>query len=413
MTADVLLKLVLSGEKNVLKFVNHIKSNWFETSVDRVLWKQLVKYIKVHGSVPSTDLVEELLSRDDTEKTVEDVKIRLEYLKNMVVSNVDKDVVSTEVKLMIERETIQEFLETGAQLVEKGKPTDVWLLIDTKKAELLSISDDISPVSILNEKEVLRRYRTKTLPELGTLIHSLDTVLGGIHPGTLTVILGVTSVGKTMFLVYLSVAFILQGQTVLFISLEDSKQVIDNRFDVLWFGEDCDVSALMKRRKMLETLSCSVYTEYMNDLSVSKLKNLVDSYQHKGVKIDSIVIDYGDLMTSDVPVGTKDEYMLIGKVFESLMQYGGQTQINIITATQGNRDALSQRVVTLKNIGGSFKKAQVAHYILALCQTPEEYEKDILRLFVCKNKYGRANFIIPVQVVRERQFFRELQDPSV
>jgi hypothetical protein len=65
----------------------------------------------------------------------------------------------------------------------------------------------------------------------------LDVVLGGgFRQGSMVVWLGATSVGKTMMLVFQAVMFMLQGKNVLYISLEDSKDVVLERFDRLLFS---------------------------------------------------------------------------------------------------------------------------------------------------------------------------------
>ena len=408
MTSDILLKIFFDHATSIKHLVKLIKSTWFEARIDRIIWEEGVNCLNTYGEVPSVDILKEKIRHNTDEKNFDDIDKRLIYINGLEIKQVDEHIVVDLIKKYVEKEMIKNMLETTSQLYSENKFSQIWPVIDSTIGELSNIEPK-NIVSILDEHEVLRRYShfidENKDDRVGTLIRNLDKVLSsGLRKGTLTVVLGVTSVGKTMFLVYLASAIALQSKKVLYVSLEDSKSVIDSRFDSLWFGTQ-DVYKRLKRREDLQNFGCEIFSVYENNLTVEGLKAIVTEYKTNKVKLDCVIIDYGDLMRGE---GRKEEWREMGEIFEKLAKWAEKEQLWIITASQANREALAHRIITLKNMGSSFKKAQVSHYVIALAQTPEEYEQDILRIIVLKNKFGRANFTIACKVNRERQFFKEM-----
>lgn len=410
MVADVLLKLASDNKGNKVKWMKYVKSDWFTDTVDALIWKEMTKCLEEYGSVPSLDLIEAKIKREESDKVFEKVEQRLAELKKLEYNEVDEKVVEDLLKEIIEKESVSQMIERGAELVELGKVKDIWGLVDDVKLNLSRMNNIHVPELLIAEKAVLNRYVMSIMRNeddaVGTLIRSLDRVLkGGFRKGTLTVVLGITSIGKTMFLVYLSAAIALQGATVLYISLEDTKETIDERFDSLWFG-DCSLEEKLAKRKLLENLGAIVYSEFNGELSVNGVKELVNKYKENGIVPEVVIIDYGDLMVYEGK--HKEEHQELGDIFEKLMKYAENEDIVIITASQGNREGLGKKVISLKHMGGSFRKAQIAHYVLGICQTEEEEEKNLIRLAVLKNKFGRRNVVISCEINRERQFYKEL-----
>ena len=232
----------------------------------------------------------------------------------------------------------------------------------------------------------------------------LDAVLGGgFRKGSMTVWVGATSVGKTMMLVFQSVMYALQGKNVLYVSLEDSKDVVLERFDkVLFSNVRGDAEELRKR---IELLRCMGRIEVMYDpkMSIEELEGLVDGL---GEEVDVVVVDYGDLLR--VEKGKRDaDWVEQGEVFERMMKLADKYDKWVVTASQANREAVDREVLSLSNIGRSFRKVQVAEYVVAISQTKEEEQQGLIRLVVLKNKFGKRGVVLSLRVMREYGYFRE------
>jgi KaiC/GvpD/RAD55 family RecA-like ATPase len=231
----------------------------------------------------------------------------------------------------------------------------------------------------------------------------LDVVLGGgFRQGSMVVWLGATSVGKTMMLVFQAVMFMLQGKNVLYISLEDSKDVVLERFDRLLFSNvRGDVEGLRGRIELLRSMG-RVEVMYVPRMLIDELEGLVEGLADD---IDVLIVDYGDLL--GVGRGRSEDWVEQGEVFERMMRVADRYNKWVVTASQANREAVDKKVLSLGNVGRSFRKVQVADYVIALSQTKEEEQQGLIRLVVLKNKFGRRGDIISLRVVRECGYFRE------
>jgi KaiC/GvpD/RAD55 family RecA-like ATPase len=232
----------------------------------------------------------------------------------------------------------------------------------------------------------------------------LDVVLGGgFRQGSMVVWVGATSVGKTMMLVFQAVMFMLQGKNVLYISLEDSKDVVLERFDrVLFSNVRNDAEGLEKRIELLRCMG-RVEVMYSARMTIDELEGLVDGLAEE---VDVVIVDYGDLLS----VGERwrdADWVEQGEVFERMMRLADKYNKWVVTASQANREAVDKKVLSLGNVGRSFRKVQVADYVIALSQTKEEEQQGLIRLVVLKNKFGKRGDIISLRVIRECGFFRE------
>ena len=77
----------------------------------------------------------------------------------------------------------------------------------------------------------------------------------------------------------------------------------------------------------------------------------------------------------------------------SLESMTSEFQMAIWTATQGNRESISSEVVTGDQMGGSIKKAQIAHVILSIAKTLEQKDQNLATLTLLKSRIGRDGVI--------------------
>jgi hypothetical protein len=77
----------------------------------------------------------------------------------------------------------------------------------------------------------------------------------------------------------------------------------------------------------------------------------------------------------------------------SLEAMTGEFDMAIWTATQGNRESISSEVVTGDQMGGSIKKAQIAHVILSIGKSLEQKEHNLATLTLLKSRIGKDGII--------------------
>ncbi len=112
----------------------------------------------------------------------------------------------------------------------------------------------------------------------------------------------------------------------------------------------------------------------------------------EGTKIDLLVLDYVDCISSDKSTNG-EEWKGEGSVMRSLESMTSEFNMAIWTATQGNRESIASEVVTGDQMGGSIKKAQIAHVILSIGKTLEQKEHNLATLTLLKSRIGKDGVV--------------------
>jgi hypothetical protein len=111
-----------------------------------------------------------------------------------------------------------------------------------------------------------------------------------------------------------------------------------------------------------------------------------------GFKIDLLILDYVDCISPERSTNG-EEWKGEGSIMRSLESMTSEFDIAIWTATQGNRESISSEVVNSDQMGGSIKKAQIAHVILSIAKTIEQKENHLATLTLLKSRIGRDGVI--------------------
>ena len=112
----------------------------------------------------------------------------------------------------------------------------------------------------------------------------------------------------------------------------------------------------------------------------------------EGFKVDLLVLDYIDCVSAEKVLGG-EEWKGEGSIMRSLEAMTSEFNIAVWTATQGNRESISSEVVTGDQMGGSIKKAQIAHVILSIAKTLEQKEHNLATLTLLKSRIGRDGVV--------------------
>lgn len=407
MSDYLLIKAVVDGVFH-FDLVNKVSVDFFETTEDRVIWRLLQDWWRRKGhAVKDWDALYQLVLNEPGVENRARVLERVEWLKGLDAVK-DWDVAREMLWDLYREKVILKLMKEMEVELANGKKVDV--VVDRLRGAILQVGNNIfeeeRAKSVFDGVYDRLVYVSEKGFEEGLLsgIPSLDVLLyGGFRQGSLVVWLGATSVGKTMMLVWQSVMAMLQGKRVLFLTLEDDEATILNRFDrALFYVCRDDFSRVQGRIELLRSVGGSVDVMFVPRMSVAELEM---EYERRKGEVDVLVVDYGDLVGSERK--RVEDWLEQGEVFERLMGLARKEGIWVITASQASRQALDAKVITLGHVGRSFRKVQVAQYVLALVQTKEEEEKGLMRVVLLKNKFGPRGHQVVVRVLREYNWFRE------
>jgi len=205
---------------------------------------------------------------------------------------------------------------------------------------------------------------------------------------------GETNIGKSIFLGNIAKNIADQGKTVLLISLEMSELVYAKRITTNLtripirdlHNRTDDIESAVKQYRQTHSKSKVIVKEFPpSTVTCRHLKGYIKKLTDRGVKIDAIVVDYVNLLKSDV--GT-NSYERIKYATEELRALSYVFSCPVITATQLNRSGYSEVNPGLDTVGESYGLAATADAIFSIWREEEDIDAGVLKLGVMKNRFG-------------------------
>ena len=102
----------------------------------------------------------------------------------------------------------------------------------------------------------------------------------------------------------------------------------------------------------------------------------------KGFVPDVIIVDYGAIMKPSANFA--DKRNAIETNYEDLRALADDYDVALWTAAQGNRPALSKKIVTMADLAECFAIGNIVDVMGCLCQTDKEKKLGDIRMFLAK-----------------------------
>jgi len=189
------------------------------------------------------------------------------------------------------------------------------------------------------------------------------------------------------------------GYNVLQIFFEDNAKIIQRKHMTLWTGIHPD--ELSENREEVMAKVKHIQSTRKNKLIMKKLpsdtvtmnqiKTQIRKMMAEGTKIDLLILDYIDCVVPDKNLG--DEWKSEGSVMRGFESMCHELDIAGWTATQGSRSSISSDVVTTDQMGGSIKKAQVAHVIITVAKSLQQKEMNLATIAITKSRIGKDGIV--------------------
>lgn len=318
-----------------------------------------------------------------------------------------------------DKEQFTEKVTRLKELAEKRALYELGLFLTTKDIKGVThenlvgrIEDVLDNIKITSNLEVTqtKSYSDQWLKEFqqeGTQEHLLfgyklldDVIL--FEPGNLGILGARPSVGKSAYALNLVKNFALQGQKVLFVSLEMSEKEILNRLVAnlsrvphrkIQRKEELSDSDKQRIESAVDKIKESdIYIYDRGDMNCNHLLNLAKKMKRLN-KCDIIVVDYLQLMESGKKnLSAVQDVTYISRKLKQLAQDLG---IRVIALSQLSRRSVSQsdkpKPPQLHDLRESGAIEQDANFVLMLHAEDEEgrFDKEkFLKMFVRKNRNG-------------------------
>jgi hypothetical protein len=128
--------------------------------------------------------------------------------------------------------------------------------------------------------------------------------------------------------------------------------------------------------------------------SPATIKIHLEKLRQRGIPVDMIIVDYGDLLRPNVI--RKEKRHELETIYEDLRALAQEFKCPCYTASQTNRSGLNAEVITMESISEAFNKCFVADFIFSLSRTIQDKNSNSGRFFIAKNRNGPDGLIYPI-----------------
>ena len=392
-----LLKAIIEDKKYGETIIDVLDSKFFDNNSFKFIMENMKELYKNYNKIPDYNTIAQKImaeggnntsskSHADTLEAIKNNEQQVDYVKDTALNFCKQQNLKKELK------GVQSIIDNGdfesynkiEQIIQKA------LQVGLPPEESIDVFHNIDAA--------LEKDNRQPIP---TGIEGLDSALkGGLGVGELGVILAPTGTGKTTILSLFSNTAYLHGYNVLQIFFEDNPDNIKKKHYTIWSGVAPDEQPENKdfvKEKIVQVQSQSkgsldILKLPSDSVTISEIKSRLRKRISEGNKIDLLVIDYVDCISPEKS-NFGEEWKGEGSVMRSLEAMTSEFGIVIWTATQGNRESISSEVVNSDQMGGSIKKAQIAHVILSIGKTIEQKEHNLATMTLLKSRIGRDGII--------------------
>ena len=355
-------------------------------------------YFEREGHTPSYEMMEiELRGISHSDKEVETYLAIIEKIRNTPSDGVDR--IRELAEKFFRQQNIVKTANEILRIASKGEDDQydrcVGLLND---AMTQGIHNDFGekPFDHINET-LSDDYRIPIPTGIGKIDETLE---GGLGKGELGVIIGPSGFGKSSMTTAMASHAACNGYKVLQIVFEDRiKQIQRKHLGRITGVEAKDLSKpdnidfvraaienFQDKDKLNENLRIVKFPS--GEKTARDIKRFIVKLTNSGFKPDLVIVDYFECLAHESSRDSSNEFEKEGKtmrVFEAMV---GELDIAMWIPSQGTKDSINLELVTMDKIGGSVKKAQIAHIILSIARTVDDIANNKATIAILKNRAG-------------------------
>lgn len=392
-----LIKAIIEDKKYGESIIDVIESKYFDNNSFRFIMENIKELWSDYETIPDYNtlkqkIIKETGSKDSAKPHTDTVDLIKNLEKN---SEFAKDTAMNFCK----QQNLKRELKNVTNIIESGE-FEAYNKIEEiiKKALQVGITNEETVDVFHNIEAALEKDNRHPIP-LGVV--GVDNLLnGGLGRGELGIVLAPTGTGKTTLLTKFANTAFNNGFNVVQIFFEDNPGNIKKKHYTIWSGispndqPEHTEEVLEKVREVQQnsTGSLKLLKLPSDSVTISEIKSRLRKMMSDGFKVDLLLIDYVDCISPEKS-NFGEEWKGEGSIMRSLEAMTSEFDIAIWTATQGNRESISSEVVNSDQMGGSIKKAQIAHVILSIAKTIEQKEHNLATLTLVKSRIGRDGVI--------------------
>ena len=374
-----------------------LETQYFELKYLQVFVDKIFGYKEKYNVHPTDKIIMTILRTELEDETDAIKKQTRDYFSRIHNTDItDQDFIKNTSLDFCRKQTLKEAMIKSVGLLKNSSYDEIAKVSN----EALKLGSD-SDFGYDYVADFERRFEIKARDPISTGWDEIDNLCrGGLGNGELGVVIAPTGAGKSMVLVHLGAQALLQGKTVVHYTLELQDTSIGIRYDSCITGVSLSEMHSFKEmiyEKVQEVPGRLIIKEYpTKSASTQTLKNHIEKLKQRDIKVDMILVDYGDLL-KPVTV-TREKRHDLESIYEELRAIAQENKCPVWTASQTNRSGLNAEVVTLEAISEAYSKCFVADFICSVSRTIDDKNNNTGRMFVAKNRFGPDGLVYPAKM---------------
>ena len=316
-------------------------------------------------------------------------------------------------KYKVERKLSMAMTEMMA-LIQRGQLTTQEFLKIARDAVEGVGKEAGQPIDLFSDKELERRIsrrllqrRRERFPVL--LIDPIDRMIRIIARKHMGLVLAPYKRGKTLFFVWLALAYVLQGLNVLYFTLEDPREDVEDRFDAaitsLPTSKISDLPERVRekfaRYKRLLRSKIKVVDGTDGGTTIGTVENIWEQERNRGFSADAIIIDYDDEIR---PMKKQQERrMEFADIYRDFRAVLARHDCIGWTASQTSRKSDDMKIIGGQHIAEDISKIRKSSFAMSLGKG--EWGEESIFLWVAAHRYDKMHVGANIITDKERSLF--------
>lgn len=226
-----------------------------------------------------------------------------------------------------------------------------------------------------------------------TLIDPLDSMIRTVGPRQLGLVLAPYKRGKSMFLLWLAVAFCRQRLNVLYLTLEDPLFVAEDRLDSIITNIPMKSLGMrpktfrrqFERFRLMINARLKLYDGTDENMSLARVEQIVLAEREQGFLADVLIIDYDEKILPKHHY--KEKRFEFDEVYSELVRLVARYNLIGWTAAQTQRDTRHMKILSGDRAAEDIGKVRKVTCALALGKG--EWTEESIYLWVAAHKCDR------------------------
>jgi hypothetical protein len=359
-TQKLFINCFLGDDTIFTRCVGILNKEYFDERLQKTV-DFILDYAEKYHAVPSQEILKAKTNID-----IEPLKITLP----------EQQFILTEIEKFCRHKAVSNRIMEAPELIEKGKYADVEQGL--KDALLISLNKDLGSDFFKDFQSSLEDMQTNNGTQ-STGFKMVDKVLyGGFNRGELNVFIARSGGGKSLIMQNVALNWAMAGLNVVYFSFELSEALINKRLGSMLVGtpqkdimKNLEETALKIGAKARKTKGSLVTKQMPQGGSTLELRAYLKEYEIKyGYVPDAIVVDYLDLMfPNNKKVDPSNLFIKDKFVSEELRGLAIEYKMLLVTASQVNREGMSELEFDFTHIAGGVSKINTSDNVIGILMT--------------------------------------------